>query len=179
MSGPVEAAMEEEDEPINLGLERVLEFSSLDGKKVFLFTEMKEKRHVLSSPLSLFKFSMDIRLPQDLIVGNKAMILVSLVRRNPVFLGGIRENGEPTNSNINISMNCLTKFIIWNIRRGNNDNFRRNFREVIDTHRPCMVTLLETRMGNHTDMLNEFGFTEMIEVPTEGQSGGMYLDVEP
>nr|XP_016479712.1 PREDICTED: uncharacterized protein LOC107800955 [Nicotiana tabacum] len=58
---------------------------------------------------------------------------------------------------------------------GNNDNFRRNFMEMLDTHRPSLGTLLETRMNNHADMLNEFGFTEMIEVPSERQSGGMVM----
>lgn len=42
-------------------------------------------------------------------------------------------------------------------------------------HRPCMVTLLETRMDNHMSLLNPFGFSDMIEIPTEGQSGGMII----
>ncbi|XP_075088128.1 uncharacterized protein LOC142170188 [Nicotiana tabacum] len=66
-------------------------------------------------------------------------------------------------------------FIIWNIRGGNNDAFRVNFREMIDTHKPSVVTLVETRMEIHVSLLNDFPFTQMIEVPTEGQSGGMVI----
>lgn len=65
-------------------------------------------------------------------------------------------------------MNSATKFIIWNIRGRNKDDFRRNFRELMDLHRPYVVTLFETRMQNHVSLLNEFGFSEMIELPTEG-----------
>lgn len=100
-----------------------------------------------------------------------AMILVPALRRNPI-LGTMRENGEPLNQNLSISMNRPTNIIIWNIRGG---NFRRNFREMVDTHRPCMVALLETRMGSHVELLNEFGFTEMIEFPSDGLAGGIVL----
>lgn len=58
---------------------------------------------------------------------------------------------------------------------GNNDNFRRNFREMLDTHRPCMVALLETRLVNHENWLDDFGFSELIEVPAKGQSGGIVV----
>ena len=35
----------------------------------------------------------------------------------------------------------------------------------MDTHNPNMVALLETRMANHLSILEDFNFTEMIEVP--------------
>jgi len=171
---PVEAEMEEEEETLHLLLERVLEIASLDGVKVFLFSERQEKRHVLSCPLALYKCSMDIRAPQDPTVGNRAMIVVPSLRRNPV-LGEVREKGNLANQNINISMNRPTNIIIWNIRGGNNDNFRRNFRKMVDTHRPCVVALLETRMGNHLELLDDYNFTEFIEVPAEGQAGGIVV----
>ncbi|XP_075083639.1 uncharacterized protein LOC142167374 [Nicotiana tabacum] len=57
----------------------------------------------------------------------------------------------------------------------NNDDFHRNFRDLVDTDRPCLVALLETRMRAHASLLNNFNFTEMIEVPVEGQSGGMAI----
>lgn len=44
---------------------------------------------------------------------------------------------------------------------------------MIATHHPCMVTLLKNKMINHGSLMNDFGFTDMIEVPTEGQSGGI------
>lgn len=44
---------------------------------------------------------------------------------------------------------------------------------MIATHHPCMVTLLKTRMVSHGNLMNDFGFTDMIEILAEGQSGGM------
>lgn len=35
-----------------------------------------------------------------------------------------------------------------------------------------MVTLLETRMKSPAPLLDGFGFTEMIEISTEGHAGG-------
>lgn len=46
---------------------------------------------------------------------------------------------------------------------------------MVDTHRPFMVTLLKTRMYNHMSLLNPYGFSDMIEIPTEEQSGGMVI----
>lgn len=68
-----------------------------------------------------------------------------------------------------------TRIIFWNVRGANNDDFRRNFMDLVDTHRPCLVALLETRMRAHGPLLNDFNFTEMIEVPAEGQAGGIAI----
>lgn len=57
----------------------------------------------------------------------------------------------------------------------NNDDFGCNFRKMVDTHRPCMVTLLKIRMVNYAQMLSDFSFSEMIEVPAEGQADGMVV----
>lgn len=73
------------------------------------------------------------------------------------------------------SMNRAKTIIIWNIRRGNNDDFRKKIHDLINSHHPCMVTLLETRISSHGYLMNEFGFSDMIEVPAEGQSGGMVV----
>lgn len=67
-------------------------------------------------------------------------------------------------------MNRATSIIFRNVRGANNDDFRRNFRELIDTHRPCMITLLETRMTAHAKLLNDFNFSELIEVLTCGMA---------
>lgn len=85
----------------------------------------------------------------------------------------VRENGDLNNPNVN--MNRATTFIIWNIRGENNDEFRLNFRDMVNTHRPSMVTLLETKMDNHLPLLNPFGFFDMIEIHVEGQAGGMLI----
>lgn len=101
------------------------------------------------------------------------MILVPLQRRNLIHVPRVLENGDL--HNWNLMMNRPINFIIWNIRGGNNDNFRLNFIELVNYHHPCMVTLLETRIDNHMSLLNPFGFTDIIEIPAEGQSGGMII----
>lgn len=45
----------------------------------------------------------------------------------------------------------------------------------MDTHKPSVVTLLETRMVSHAPLLNDYDFTNMIEVPAEGQAGGLVI----
>lgn len=72
-------------------------------------------------------------------------------------------------------MNQPINFIIWNVRGANNPNFRRNLRELMDTHKPSLIALLETRMATHISILEEFNFTEMIKVSAEGQAGGMVI----
>lgn len=42
-------------------------------------------------------------------------------------------------------------------------------------HQPSVVTLLEIRMQSHGSLLTEFGFSDMIEVPADGQAGGMVV----
>ncbi|XP_019262174.1 PREDICTED: uncharacterized protein LOC109240008 [Nicotiana attenuata] len=132
---------------------------------------------VRSSP-RIFKAQRGKSLPisrskeeKDPTVGNHAMILVPSLRRNPIPPAH-KENGTPPNLP---NMYRPTNVIIWNIRGGNNENFRVNFREMLDTHKPCMVTLLEARMDSHLSLLSDFEFSQMIEVPSQGQSGGILL----
>ncbi|KAF3627037.1 hypothetical protein FXO37_30068 [Capsicum annuum] len=72
---------------------------------------------------------------------------------------------------LNRSMNI----IIWNCRGGNNPEFKRNFRSLVDWHKPPLVALLETKKQNHQALLDKFPFTRMIEVPAAGNSGGLAI----
>lgn len=38
-----------------------------------------------------------------------------------------------------------------------------------------MVTLLGTRMDSHVSLINGYGLTDMIDIPAEGQVGGMVV----
>ncbi|KAM3264252.1 hypothetical protein P3L10_001246 [Capsicum annuum] len=40
-----------------------------------------------------------------------------------------------------------TIFVVWNTRRVNNEDFKRNFKELIRNRNPCLVALLETKMS--------------------------------
>ncbi|XP_070010645.1 uncharacterized protein [Nicotiana sylvestris] len=87
---------------------------------------------------------------------------------------GINDN-PVTPANPSFLMNRATSFVIWNVRGANNANFCRNFREIIETHKPCMVTLLETRMHDHAPLQHEFHLSKMIEIPAEGRYGGLVI----
>lgn len=73
------------------------------------------------------------------------------------------------------SMNRVHSFIIWNIRGGNNDEFKHHFRDLINTHNPYTVSLLETRMSNHIRIRDDFQFSNIVEIPAQGQSGGIAI----
>ncbi|KAH0632709.1 hypothetical protein KY284_035504 [Solanum tuberosum] len=72
---------------------------------------------------------------------------------------------------INKSMNL----IVWNRRGCNEDDFRRNFRSLIDWHKPPLVALVETKMQDHQPLLDNFPFNTMIQVPANGNSGGLVM----
>lgn len=170
VGNPVE---EEMIEQIDLVGESVVELSNLNEVTVFFFKETQEKRHILVCPRNLYNCAIDIRPPQDPTMCNKAIIPVTSLRRNSTPPRRMMENDHPPTQNVN--MLSATNFIIWNIRGENNDDFRRNFRELMGQHRPCMVTLLETRMHKYVTLLNEFGFSKMIEIPAEDQAVGMVI----
>lgn len=53
--------------------ELTMEFASLGEVKVLLFREMQDKKIIFSCPMALYKCSLDIRPPQDLIIGKHAI----------------------------------------------------------------------------------------------------------
>ncbi|XP_070018033.1 uncharacterized protein [Nicotiana sylvestris] len=64
---------------------------------------------------------------------------------------------------------------MWNVRGANNADFRRNIRELVNNHNPCMVALLETKMDNHASLREDFNFSDYIENPGVGRAGGMVI----
>lgn len=68
-----------------------------------------------------------------------------------------------------------SSFVVWNIRGGHNPNFRHNFRELLNTHNPCMIALLETQFTSYLTIKEEFGFDDYFEYPTTGRSGIIVL----
>lgn len=66
-------------------------------------------------------------------------------------------------------------FIIWNCRGTHSPEFRRNFRYLLDYHRPALVVLLETHLTDHTAIQDDFSFTNIAQVPAEGHSGGIVV----
>ncbi|KAM3284056.1 hypothetical protein P3S67_022854 [Capsicum chacoense] len=66
-------------------------------------------------------------------------------------------------------------FIIWNCRGSTRPDFRRNFRELLDFHKPALVVLLETHRENHQSLPHEFQFSSIIAAPGTGCAGGIAI----
>ncbi|XP_075108967.1 uncharacterized protein LOC142180792 [Nicotiana tabacum] len=64
-------------------------------------------------------------------------------------------------------------FIIWNCGGAQSDDFRRNFRSLLDYNRPSLVVLLETHCQSYQTVKEDFNFNGLIEVSAIGQSGGL------
>ncbi|KAF3669018.1 hypothetical protein FXO38_07225 [Capsicum annuum] len=65
-----------------------------------------------------------------------------------------------------------TTQILNNVASSSQD-FRRNFRSLVDWHKPPLVALLETKMQDHLLLLNDFPYNKIIEVPAVGNVGGL------
>nr|XP_009785007.1 PREDICTED: uncharacterized protein LOC104233316 [Nicotiana sylvestris] len=75
---------------------------------------------------------------------------------------------------VTFSPNCMN-FIIWNCMGSHNAEFRRHFRSLLDNHRPTLAILLEMHMQDHTVLRDDFQFTNMSQVPTNGLIGGLVV----
>ncbi|KAH0705503.1 hypothetical protein KY290_010195 [Solanum tuberosum] len=65
--------------------------------------------------------------------------------------------------------------IVWNCKGCNGAKFRRNFRSLLDWHKPPLVVLLETKIQCHPTLLKIFSFNKMIEVSAIGNSRGIVV----
>ncbi|KAH0652418.1 hypothetical protein KY290_030851 [Solanum tuberosum] len=160
----------EVEEAIALMRETRTKIGFLKEIKIIIFKERFEKKHILICPPHLLKSSIDIRAPRNPGVGNFVVILNPyLATLNPLRMErDMTENGtNQTNRTMNI--------IIWNCKGCNGDDFRRNFRSLIDWHKPPLVALVETKMQDHQPLLDNFPYTNMIQVPSIGSSGGLAI----
>lgn len=73
------------------------------------------------------------------------------------------------------SNNMNMNFIVWNCTGAPSPDFRRNFRSLLDYHRPTLVALLENHLADHQDLRADFQFSDMAQVPAVGHSGGLVL----
>lgn len=53
-----------------------------------------------------------------------------------------------------IIKNCL----IWNSKGANNVEFKRHCKSLVGIHQPSILDLLETRMSDHRNLVDELGF---------------------
>ena len=69
------------------------------------------------------------------------------------------------------------KILLWNCRGAGNQNFRRNFVELMRYHQPSIVVLVETRiLGQRAETISTgLGFDSVVRSEAEGFSGGIWL----
>lgn len=140
--------------------------SNIKEAKIMLFQAMEDKKYICRCPAALNKCSLDIRPPLNEVVWNFAVVLSpSLKGNNQPFLPSQLTIHPSTNP---LQINRATCFVIWNIRGANHDEFKWSFRDIINTHNPCMVALLETRMTIYSPLKDSFNFTNILEVPDHG-----------
>lgn len=65
--------------------------------------------------------------------------------------------------------------IIWNTRGANVSEFRKQCKAMIVMHHPTILALLETRMADHSKLMEELGFDSLIQSSVVGNSGGIVL----
>ncbi|XP_015057973.1 uncharacterized protein LOC107004257 [Solanum pennellii] len=147
------------------------EISNFKSAALMIFPKEEDKKYIHNCPPNLTKFSFDLRPAINSALAKYAVVLSPTLRIFPNHMSG----------NVDVPpffcspMTQPTSIIVWNTRGVNNDNFKRNFKELIRSHNPCMVALLETKLCNHHSMVSEYGFDDYWENPAQGRSGGIVL----
>ncbi|KAG5621920.1 hypothetical protein H5410_007138 [Solanum commersonii] len=162
---------EEVDDVLELLRETRTKIVVLREIKIMVYKEKSEKKLISICHPRLLKSSLDIRPPTNPRLGNYILVM------NPTLRETNRQAGARRNLPLMVPPHMIgsMNLIIWNCGGGNGPEFRRNFRSLLDWHKPPLVALLETKMQNHISLLEEFPFTRMIEVPTIGNSGGIVV----
>lgn len=163
--------VEIEDIPLARG--SFTEISSLREATLMLFPEREDKKYIHMCPVALTKCSFDLRLVVNKNVAKYVVLLTPTLRGSQFTPQEIHVTLHPHHHSV--PMNKPTSIIVWNTRGANNDTFSRNFRELVFTHTPCTVALLETKIENHEHLRDEFHFDDMIEVSAQGRAGGIVL----
>lgn len=165
--------MEEEIIEIPLPTSSFTEISNLREVALMLFSEREDKKFIYNCPVAPTKCSFDLR-PVVNRAAAKYVVLLTPTLRGSQF--SPQENHVPLHPhNQMIPMNMPTSFIVWNTRGANNDSFKRNLRDLIYTHTPFMVALLEIEMENHANFRDEFHFDDIMEVGTCTRKSGWYF----
>lgn len=138
-----------------------------------LFLEGEDTKFIYNCLVALMKCSFDLRPAVNRAAAKYDVLLTQTLRGSQCSPQENQVSLHPQNKTI--PMNKPTSFIIWNTRGANNDSFKRNLGDLIYTHTPCMVALLETKMVNHASLRDEFHFDDMMEVPAQGRAGGIVL----
>lgn len=69
----------------------------------------------------------------------------------------------------------MMNFIIWNARGENSVIFLIHCEALVQTHRPALLILLETKMAKHKNIYNALKFDGYIQTPAEGLSNDIVV----
>lgn len=149
------------------------EISTLRHVALMLFPEKEDKKYIYMYLVAFVKCSFDLLSAMNTTLTKYAVVLTTtlLPSRVPPKDDPLIVIPPPTYSPM---INPIS-FIVWNISGGNNPTFKRNLRELIQHHNPCIIALLETRMTSHEGLKDEFRFDDFLEVPAIGWFGGLVL----
>ncbi|KAI8524132.1 hypothetical protein RHMOL_Rhmol13G0126200 [Rhododendron molle] len=77
-------------------------------------------------------------------------------------------------------MECFN-ILVWNCRGAGNDNFKRNFRDITNQHKPEVVALLKTKveLKSMGMFFKHLGFTAATHVDPNGRAGGLWILWDP
>ncbi|KAI8539203.1 hypothetical protein RHMOL_Rhmol09G0163000 [Rhododendron molle] len=77
-------------------------------------------------------------------------------------------------------MECFN-ILVWNCRGAGNDNFKRNFRDIMHQHKPEVVALLETKVAlkSMSMFFKHLGLTATTHVDPTGRAGGFWILWDP
>lgn len=116
-----------------------------------IFPEVEDNKYIHLCLVSLPKSSFDLRPSINSALAKYAVIMTPKIWRSQFSSGG---SAQPS-LNYFPPMNQATCFIIWNTGEVNNENFRRNFCDLLNSHNPCFVALLETKLCDHLKLMHD------------------------
>ncbi|KAK4721319.1 hypothetical protein R3W88_011552 [Solanum pinnatisectum] len=141
------------------------EIADLREVALMLSPEMEDKKYIFKCPPTLKKCSIDIRPPINRWAAKLAVMVTPTIRTMPLV-----GQDQEMPSIYQFIMNTNPTLITWNIQVANNVAFRRNMKDLLITHTPCILALLEIKMESHEFLKNDYNFTGMVESPA-GRSG--------
>ncbi|KAI7997893.1 hypothetical protein LOK49_LG10G00683 [Camellia lanceoleosa] len=73
------------------------------------------------------------------------------------------------------------KLLIWNCKRAGNKVFKRTMKELVQTHKPFILVLMETKveLSSMGQFFNKMGFTASSHVDPMGHNGGIWVLWDP
>ncbi|KAH0673719.1 hypothetical protein KY290_003568 [Solanum tuberosum] len=143
-----------------------------------------ERKYIIIIPHQVKKASINICYHN---LSNKMTYVILAIPSSQKNLGATMENMEDNHPTVNLDMTLipggssstqedpLMKILLWNCRGAHNAIFMTNLHSLVELNKPTILALTETRMKDHNKILQALDFTDVIQVPVIGYSGGIAL----